>query len=485
MHQWKPALLALASTLGYGTSLWPTTQQGQAVDPSILTSLGAWSFYVPNGDIGRYDIPDAVFPGCEVDQVNLFMRHDFRGPSKGVGSGIATMISNIVNASNAEDSSWNFAIGDGQSHPELHFLSRLKDSYKAVPSELLTAYGEQDAHASGYRFKKMYGYLLGHMDWYNTPVNQSLPVFVRTTDQSRVNVTSWTFSEGFMGPDWRNRLAAPLLTLPDSSKAYNDSLAVGTCPFSQNDTSSDDAFAIWNDVYLPKVVQRLQRALPNLNLTTSDVQAMQNACPFQSAYLSHLSPFCAIFNLHEWELYSYGQDLQQFENAGYGGPFGRAWGVGWVNELLARLTDSPVTDRTSTNTTLDADKNTFPLGLPVYLDFTHDTQLASAVAVMGLLKDGRKLDPTKYPSKDRLWNTAHIVPMGGRMVVERLTCRGKPQKYVRILLNDAVLPLSGLKECGVQAQGRKHASAWLCKLSDFVTSQSFAQAGGDWRNCYL
>ncbi|SPC64119.1 related to 3-phytase A precursor [Ustilago sp. UG-2017b] len=340
MRQWKPALLALASTLGYGTSLWPTTQQGQEVDPSILTNLGAWSFYVPNGDIGRYDIPDAVFPGCEVDQ----------------------------------------------SHPGLHFLSGLKDSYKAVPSEVLTAYGEQDAHASGYRFKKMYGCLLGHMDWYNAPVNQSLPVFVRTTDQSRVNVTSWTFSEGFMGPDWRNRLAAPLLTLPDSSKVYNDPLAVGTCPFSQNDTSSDDAFAIWNDVYLPKVVQRLQRALPNLNLTTSDVQAMQNAY------------------------------------------------------------------RTSTNTTLDADKTTFPLGLPVYLDFTHNAQLASAVAVMGLPKDGRKLDLTKYPSKDRLWNTAHIVPMGGRMVVERLTCRGKPQKYVRILLNDAVLPVSGLKECGVQAQ---------------------------------
>ncbi|KAJ1582465.1 hypothetical protein NDA11_004118 [Ustilago hordei] len=78
MRQWKPALLALASTLGYGTSLWPTTQQGQAVDPSILTSLGAWSFYVPNGDIGRYDIPDAVFPGCEVDQQRRRLLLEFR-----------------------------------------------------------------------------------------------------------------------------------------------------------------------------------------------------------------------------------------------------------------------------------------------------------------------------------------------------------------------------------------------------------------------
>ena len=482
MVQFKPALLALASTLGYGSSLWPNTQSGQPVDPRVLTNFGGWSFYVAGGDAGRYDIPSETLAGCGVEQVNLLMRHDFRGPSKGVGSGIAAMISKLVGASDADDAKSKFSIGDGQTHPELAFLSTLGQDYEAVTPELLTAYGEEEAHASGYRFKKKYGHLLGHKDWYNAPVNQTLPVFVRTTDQSRVNVTSWAFSQGFMGPDWRQRLAAPLLTLADSLATSNDSLAVGTCPFSKNDTSSDDAFATWNKIWLPSVVQRLQRALPNLNLTTSDVQAMQNACPFQTAYLGHLSRFCAIFSLREWQLYSYGQDLQQYENAGYGGPLGRAWSVGWVNELLARLTDTPVNDDTSTNTTLDANNQTFPLGLPVYLDFTHDTQLASAIAVMGLLRD--KLDPKSYPNKNRLWNAAHIVPMGARIEVERLTCQNKPHKYVRVILNDAVLPLSGLKECSARAQGRKHAAAGLCKLHDFVASQSFAQAGGNWNNCY-
>ncbi|KAJ9477843.1 Constitutive acid phosphatase [Pseudozyma hubeiensis] len=483
MGRWTPALLALASSLGYGSSLWPGTQFGQPVDPYVLTNFGAWSFYVPGGDVGRYDASREPVPGCEVEQINLLMRHDFRGPSKGVGSGIATMVSKLVNASSASDAESNFRIGDGQHHPELEFLSTLKQDYQAVTPELLTAYGEQDAHASGYTFKKKYGHLLGKGDWYNAPVNQSLPVFVRTTDQSRVNVTSWSFSEGFLGLDWRQRLAAPLSTLPDGLATFNDSLAVGTCPYSSNDTSSDDAFATWNKIWLPKVVKRLQRALPNLNLTTSDVQAMQNACPFQSAFLGRLSPFCAIFTLREWELYSYGQDLQQYENAGYGGPLGRAWSVGWVNELLARLTDKPVKDHTTTNATLDANSQTFPLGLPVYLDFTHDTQLASAVAVMGLLKD--ELDPRRFPRKNRLWNSAHIVPMGGRMEVERLTCKRSLDKYVRVILNDAVLPLSGLKECSVHAQGTKHAAAGMCKLDDFVTSQSFAQAGGNWNNCFL
>lgn len=472
----NPTLLTLATTLGYNTPLWPTTQTGQPASPHILTNLGGWSFYAPNADAGRYGIPSHLPDDCRVEQVNLLMRHDFRGPSKSVASSIAAMIAKLEQASGE-----SFGVGDGQAHDELEFLARLKGEYEAVTPELLTAYGAQEAHASGYRFQQRYGHLLGRGDWYNSPLNTTLPVFVRTTDQQRVSATTHAFAEGLLGPDWRQRLAAPLLTLPDSVATFNASLAVGTCRYSANDTSASTAFSAWNGVYLPSIVQRLQRALPKLNLTTADVQAMQNACPFQTAFRGRLSPFCAVFTLREWQLYSYGQDLQQYANAGYGGPLGRAWSVGWVNELLARLTDAPVVDHTSTNSTLDASEQTFPRGLGVYLDFTHDTQLASAVAVMGLLRD--ELDERRYKGRERLWNAAHIVPMGGRMVVERVGCeRGK---YVRVVLNDAVLPLDGLKGCSVKVQGRRQAEKGLCRVDDFVASQRFAQAGGDWMNCYL
>jgi hypothetical protein len=43
-------------------------------------------------------------------------------------------------------------------------------------------------------------------------------------------------------------------------------------------------------------------------------------------------------------------------------PWGPSEGVGYVNELIARLTDSPVVDETSTNTTLDGNAETFPRG---------------------------------------------------------------------------------------------------------------------------
>lgn len=41
--------------------------------------------------------------------------------------------------------------------------------------------------------------------------------------------------------------------------------------------------------------------------------------------------------------------------------------AGWVNELVARLTDAPVTDNTCTNRTLDASPKTFPLGKRLFV----------------------------------------------------------------------------------------------------------------------
>lgn len=56
---------------------------------------------------------------------------------------------------------------------------------------------------------------------------------------------------------------------------------------------------------------------------------------------------------------------------------GRARGIGFVNELLARLTSSPVVDSTSTNQTIDSNPELFPLppkdrnelGHRVFVDF--------------------------------------------------------------------------------------------------------------------
>ena len=94
-------------------------------------------------------------------------------------------------------------------------------------------------------------------------------------------------------------------------------------------------------------------AHPQFNLSISDVAALMNACPFDSFNTIQPSPICSLFTAQEWLGYNYAYDLTQFgerphnrtasqrtliliDNAGYGGPIGTAWGVGWVAEMIAR-----------------------------------------------------------------------------------------------------------------------------------------------------
>lgn len=64
---------------------------------------------------------------------------------------------------------------------------------------------------------------------------------------------------------------------------------------------------------------------------------------------------------------------------GPGNPTGAAQGIGYVQELVARLTKTPLTVfDTTTNGTLDGNNITFPLNQPIYMDATHDTVIASS-----------------------------------------------------------------------------------------------------------
>ncbi len=79
------------------------------------------------------------------------------------------------------------------------------------------------------------------------------------------------------------------------------------------------------------------------------------------------------------------------------------------------------------------------------------------------------------------WDTSDIVPFASEMAVERFSCaqksaRGGEEDYVRVLIDDAVQPLSF---CGGDKNG-------LCKLSAFVKSQSYARndGEGDFQKCF-
>lgn len=154
-------------------------------------------------------------------------------------------------------------------------------------------------------------------------------------------------------------------------------------------------------------------------------------------------------------------------------------GVGYINELLARLTGTPVRDNTQTNRTLDASPATFPLNRTVYADFSHDNQMVAIYTALGLfVQRGGDLDP-KLPDIERTWIASRLTPFSARMITERLACTGRSRDdtYVRILVNDV---LQSLSFCGGDKDG-------LCTLGEFVKSQVYARENGqgDFEKCFI
>jgi len=215
---------------------------------------------------------------------------------------------------------------------------------------------------------------------------------------------------------------------------------------------------------------------PGAGLTPTDIYSLLALCPFHTLAKETLSPFCSMFTPAEFEGFDYFGDLDKYYGTGYGQELGPVQGVGYINELLARLTSSPVNDHTQTNTTLDNSPLTFPLNRTLYADFSHDNQMIAIYAAIGLFQQAKPLDP-KNPNPQRDWRVSQMVPFSARMVTEKLMCdRGTGQDYVRILVNDAVQPLLF---CGGDENG-------LCELSAFVKSQEYSRADGqgDFEKCF-
>ena len=66
-------------------------------------------------------------------------------------------------------------------------------------------------------------------------------------------------------------------------------------------------------------------------------------------------------------------------NSAFGSPVARAQGIGYVQELVARLTHTPIeTHNSTTNSTLDDNPVTFPLGQSLYVDATHEVVILNS-----------------------------------------------------------------------------------------------------------
>lgn len=230
---------------------------------------------------------------------------------------------------------------------------------------------------------------------------------------------------------------------------------------------------------------------------------MQLLCAYETQYLG-ASEFCSLFTRNEWEGFENSLDIRFFYNHGFGNPTARAQGIGYVEELLARLQGKLINQSdTSVNSSLTDNEGSFPLDMKFYADFTHDKMVLGVLTALSIDFFRHLPDLHKYPpQKKRRFKASKLVPFTARLITEVIGCESehpKAEKYervryypsqygydnekksgkhrfVRMRLNGAVLPLSSIR--GGACNGRADE---LCPLQKFLQSQKKAKMRADYQ----
>ena len=165
----------------------------------------------------------------------------------------------------------------------------------------------------------------------------------------------------------------------------------------------------WAEVYLAPTLKRLSPLLKGFNLTTTDLIAMQQLCAYEVRCINiysisycwllqtvslGFSAFCDVFTEDEWKGFEYfvGElcsltirflfsiillDLSFWYANGPGNPASSAQGIGYVQELVSRLTQTHITSfNSAVNSSIVTDPVQFPLNQSIFVDATHDTVVA-------------------------------------------------------------------------------------------------------------
>lgn len=400
---------------------------------------------------------------CSVTFANVLSRHGARDPTASKTTTYSKLIQKIKK---------NVKVFPGK----YAFLATYNYTLGA---DQLTLFGEQEMINSGTKFYNRYESLARD----HTP-------FVRSSSEARVVESAQNFTQGFHGAKVKDFFAFG----GDSSYPYpieiiseddgsNNTLNHGLCDNFENGPISDindNAKGIWADIFTAPIAARINSDLKGANLTNKDIISFLDLCPFTTVASDNgtVSPFCDLFTEAEFHQYGYYETLDKYYGYSYGNPLGPTQGVGYANELIARLTKQPVQDNTSTNHTLDSDPATFPLGLPLYADFSHDNDMTAIFSALGLYNGTGPLSNTTLTEAEQAngYSAAWTVPFAARAYFEKLSCADNlfSEEYVRVIINDRVLPLS---QCGGDRLGR-------CTLSKFVDSLGFAKSGGNWDQCF-
>ncbi|OKL56497.1 3-phytase B [Talaromyces atroroseus] len=434
---------------------------GTAIHPQISHYWGQYSPFFSLEE--QSEISPATPPECTVTFVQALSRHGARYPTAGKSEVYVELVDRI------QQTATEYKGG---------VYAALETYHYQLGDDELTVFGEQQMTDSGMAFYRRYKQLAR----YHVP-------FIRASGSSRVIASGELFTEGFneakridRGSNSSQQASKVNLVIPEGSQ-WNNTLDSGSCESLSDGSPVREAEQEFLNVFAPSILERLVSNMPGVNLTLEDVPLLMDLCPFEvvaqkDTSKGQLSPLCDLFTPSEWKSYDYLNTLRKYYAYGAGNPLASTRGVGYVNEIIARMTKTlPVNDHTSVNHTLDSDPTTFPLDTTLYADFSHDNAMVSIFDAFGLYNSTAKLSTTHVQSaaETRGFSSSWVVPFASRAYFELMQCspdddNEEEEQLVRVLINDRVVPLHG---CHVDALGR-------CKLNDWIEGLDFARNGGRW-----
>ncbi|PFH55787.1 hypothetical protein XA68_17619 [Ophiocordyceps unilateralis] len=416
-------------------------------DESIFRLMGFLSPYAPSPGFGVDEYPLPV--GADIVQVQMLSRHGSRYPT--TGSKVERFARRIANVS-----------ADFKPKGSLAFLQHWKYQLGA---EILVPNGRQELFQSGILHSYMYGALY----------NPKSKIIARTTTQDRMLKSAENWLAGFFGLEWTNNATIEVIIEQDG---FNNSLAGSSnCPNAYPNSLGDEARDAWARTYLKNATARFQNMTDGFVWTAEDVYSAQTMCPYETVAFGS-SPFCGLFTYEEWKGFSYSIDLYFSGSSAFHSPTGRAMGLGYQQEMMARLKNHTLGySGSQINVTLDNNTETFPLNQSLYFDFSHDTNIVSILTALGLVQFAEDL-PVSGPPGDHVFTVGHITPFGARFDLELIRTpqpvspardgylEGGETRYIHLVLNQRTVPLGkSFPECDASRK-----DGW-CELGAFLKVQ--------------
>ncbi|KAF2864841.1 histidine phosphatase superfamily [Massariosphaeria phaeospora] len=427
---------------------------GNTHNRNIFQRLGILSPYFPNPrgfGVNEFPIPS----GSNVSWLNMVHRHGSRYPEFSGGAPERSLGKKIMDAK-----------GKFKARGALAFLNTWRFSLGA---EILVPIGKQQLFDSGTLHYYQYGHLFP---------NNGSKIVARSTTQRRMLESAEYFLAGFFGLGWTQNATLELIIENDG---FNNTMA----GFKQCNHSSwamaQGARDEWIGVYLLDAHVRITEMLEgNLDWNLQDTYNAQALCSYETVGLG-FSHWCGLFTYEEWEGFEYSLDIGFSAAAGFQSPVGRAIGIGYVQEVLARMQHHVISSPSAQiNLTLDNNTATFPVDQTLNLDFSHDANIISILVAFGLTQFNKLLPTTHIV--DREFILSYLEPFAGRLDIEvintpapvttnrssaqgELYLDGPPTSYVHFVLNQRTIPLGkSLRECGDRDDG------W-CEMETFLEVQ--------------